>query len=252
MSLTGKTALVTGGATGIGRATVLALAKAGANTLIAYNRSEAAALQLVREVAALGHGRARAAHVDVSDEGLVASLFEDLIRSEGRLDILINSAGAMVRRSELRSLSSTAWDATLAVNLTGTFLCCREAIPHLSKASGASIVNVTSSSAFTGGSGGSAHYAAAKAGVVALTKALALELATVGIRVNAVAPAAVDTAFHMKVSPATPTRTWPENIPLGRLANPAEIASVIEFLVSDAASFMTGQTIHINGGLIMC
>jgi 3-oxoacyl-[acyl-carrier protein] reductase len=239
---------VTGGSAGIGAATARALAWAGVRVVVGFHTNRDAAEALIDEI---GGERAVAVRVDVTNPGDVVALVKATIDSFGRLDVLVNNAGALIRRSPLAELPIEDWNSTLATNLTGTFLCCREAIPHLRQQPGATIVNMSSSSAFTGGSGGSIHYGAAKAGVIALTKGLARELAPWGIRVNAIAPAAVATAFHDKVSPVIPIADWPSLIPLGRVATPDDVANAVVYLASDQSSFTTGQTYHVNGGLLM-
>ena len=167
----------------------------------------------------------------------------------GRIDVLVNNAGGSPCRSPLTDLTRDAWDTTLLLNLTAPFLCCKAVLGHLDR--GAAIINMSSSSAFTGGSGGSVHYAAAKAGLIAFTKGLASEVAQRGIRVNAVAPGGIDTPFHSKVAPATPIEEWPQSIPLSRLGTPRDVADLVVFLATPSSSFITGQTFHVNGGLLM-
>ncbi|MBF8185322.1 SDR family oxidoreductase [Nonomuraea sp. K274] len=247
MTASGAVAVVTGGASGIGQATVRVLAGRGTATVIGYLNSAQEAVKLADELDRAGSPTI-AVRADVTDEAEVARLVDRALARFGRIDYLVNNAGATIARGPVEELPLSVWHRSLAVNLTSAYLMCRAAIPALRDQSGAAIVNVASSSGFTGGSRGSAHYAAAKAGLVGLTRALAGELAPFDIRVNAVAPASIDTPFHEKWPPATPPESWIPGLPLGRLGSPVDVADAIAFLLCDTAGFITGQTVHINGG----
>lgn len=243
-----RVAIVTGGASGIGREVVRILASEGIHVVINYFQSKSAAHDLLAELSKT-QKRHVAIYADVTKEADVCSLINQVLEIFGRIDILVNNAGGSPCRRLISDLSSEEWDATLLLNLTAPFFCCRTVLPHLR--SGASIVNISSSSAFSGGSGGSVHYAAAKAGLIAFTKGLAAEVAKKRIRVNAVAPGAIDTPFHKKTPPSIPIEKWSSLVPLSRIGSAEDVARIIVFLTSDATSFVTGQTFHVNGGLLM-
>ena len=246
----GTVAVVTGGANGIGRATVLALIEAGARVVI-VDRDETAGLGLVEEIAARG-GSAWQASADVAHEGEIEALFARVVEREGRLGILVNNAGTALRKPAVE-LPVPDWDAVVAVNMTGVFLCSRAAARHMIAAGqGGAIVNTSS---IMGLSGGGLYpnisYQTTKGAVVNMTRALAVEWAPHRIRVNAVAPTYVRTGF------IAPLLAQPELIrkieamtPLGRLAEPEEVAAAIAFLASPAAAMITGHTLPVDGGFL--
>lgn len=184
---------------------------------------------------------------DVGDPSAVVTMVDDAARELGGLDVLVNNAG-VYERASLDEVGPAEWDRTIAVNLTATYLATRAAVPHMRRRGGGRVINVSSQVAFMGTDHG-AHYAAAKAGVVGLTRALARELAKDRITVNAVAPGAIETAILAGDTPERRAKRVRE-IPLGRVGTPEEIAATISFLASDDASWMTGVTIHANGGQI--
>ena len=244
IDLSGKTAIITGASQGIGLATAKSLHAAGANVVINYfedseghNRELAAAV-----VAELG-SRAIELAADVRDSDQLAEMNQQAVAKFGGLDILVNNAGILRDRS-FKKMSQTEWSDVIDTNLTGVFNSCKASLGVLND--GGAIVNIASLSAVTGFFGQS-NYAAAKAGVVTLTKVLSKELARQKIRVNAVAPGVVDTPMGQSI-PEENRKAMLSNIPLNRFAEPAEIGDVILFLTSDLASYVTGQTIHVNGG----
>ncbi len=250
MTLAGRRALVTGGSRGIGRATVLALAQAGAAVAFNYSRSEDEGeaddtLAALRALGARGH----ASRADVADAEAVKDLFL-AIREPlgGPPDILVNNA-AVSHDGLVMMLPDAAWARVLDVNLTGAFLCCKTALRGMIAGRWGRIVNVVSPAAFFGKEGASS-YAAAKGGLVALTKSLAREVARYAITVTAVSPGFVDTHLIADMPPATRAELE-KQIPLGRFARPEEVAEVIAFLASPAASYLTGTTVHVDGGLTM-
>lgn len=245
----GRVAIVTGGAQGIGAATVRRLAGEGA-TVAVVDLSEERSEELAKEITA-GGGNAAGYGCDVTDEAAVHAMVERVVADHGRLDILINNAG-ITRDDLLYKMSAADWHAVLNTNLTSMFYCCQAAQKHMVAGKYGKIVNLSSRSAL--GNRGQVNYAAAKAGVQGLTATLSIELGPFNICVNAVAPGYVATAMTAATaervgSTAQAHQDWAaEHTPLRRVAQPAEIASVVAFLASDDASFVTGQTLYVNGG----
>lgn len=244
IDLTNKTAIVTGSSQGIGQATAEALHSAGANIVINFFADPDGNNQKLADaiVARLGD-RAMAAPADVRDPEQLAGMAESVVARFGSLDILVNNAGILRDRS-FKKMSQVEWQDVIDTNLTGVFNSCKAATEHL--AENGAIVNVASLSAVTGFFG-QANYASAKAGVITLTKVLSKELARKNIRVNAIAPGVVDTEMGKSI-PEENRKAMLTNVPLGRFAQPQEIADVVLFLCSDMASYVTGQTVHVNGG----
>ena len=244
IDLTGKTAIVTGSSQGIGLATAKSLHDAGANVVINYFEDEQGKNKSLADtvVAELGT-RAIGLAADVRRPEQLAEMNQKTIAEFGGLDILVNNAGILRDRS-FKKMSQTEWSDVIETNLTGVFNSCKASIESIND--GGTIVNVASLSAATGFFGQS-NYAAAKAGVVTLSKVLSKELARQKIRVNAVAPGVVDTEMGKSI-PEANRQAMLANIPLNRFAEPSEIGDVILFLASDLSSYMTGQTLHINGG----
>jgi 3-oxoacyl-[acyl-carrier protein] reductase len=250
MTLAGRRALVTGGSRGIGRATALACAEAGAAVAFNYSREEDEA-EARETLAALGATgvRCHAARADVADADAVQALFAGVREALGGApDVLVNNA-AVSHDGLLMLVPPEAWARVLAVNLTGAFLCCRAALRGMIAGRAGRIVNVVSPAAFFGKEGASS-YAAAKGGLVAMTKSLAREVARYGITVNALSPGFVDTQLIAELG-ATARADMLRQIPLGRLGTPAEIAAAVVFLASPAGAYITGTTLHVDGGLTM-
>ena len=245
--LDGQVAVVTGASRGIGRATALALASAGAEVVVNYLTNEAAAEETVRSIAARG-GVARAAPFDVGDGEAVRHAMQNIVDHGGRIDILVNNAGLAMDALLLR-LKAEDWERALRVNLTGVFHCTRGALRAMVRAHYGRIVNLTSVVAEMGNAG-QAAYAAAKAGVIGLTKSLAREVAARGITVNAVAPGFVETDMVATLSDAQKS-FYTSVIPAGRMATADEIASAVVFLASPGAGYITGHVLDVNGGLYM-
>ncbi len=244
IDLTGKTAIVTGGGTGIGRATISMLHRAGASVVVNYFRDDAGLnQQTAEELAATLGPRAIALQADVRNAGEIEGMFTAAIEHFGGVDIVINNA-AVLRDRTIRNMSDGEWQSVIDTNLTGVFNVSRCAATRLRD--GGRIISLASISGVIGFFGQS-NYAAAKAGVVAMTKVLGLELARRKITVNAVAPGVVLTEMGKSI-PEDKRKKMLEQIPMGRFAEPEELASVILFLASDLASYVTGQTLHVNGG----
>ena len=245
-----KVALVTGGSRGLGRAVCLALAAEGAKVAVNYHRHGEEAEAVVEEIRQT-YG-VKAIHVpgDVSRSTEVLTLFERSEACLGPLDVLVNNAGIWPT-AFVKDISEEDWDQTLAINLRGPFLTCREAVRRwLAAGRGGRIVNISSPAAFRGATTGHAHYAAAKAGLVNLTISLAREVAPQGIYVNAVAPGMMRTDLAREALQAN-EQHYLDRIPLRRIGEPAEVASVVVFLASDRASYTTGATFDASGGMLM-
>jgi 3-oxoacyl-[acyl-carrier protein] reductase len=246
--LFGCRALVTGAQQGIGRATVLALAKAGARVAINWLDDEAAATSLAAEVAALG-STAHPVQGNVGSSSDVARIVAEADTALGGIDILINNAGVFPR-SPFLELAESEWDQVHTVNLKGSFLMA-QAVARRMVAAGTrgAIVNLSSSS--VRGHALGVHYAASKAGIIGLTRSMALSLAPHGIRVNAIAPGLTDTAQPRYQFSETEMALQSSLVPLGAMAKPGDIADIIVFLASDRSRFITGEVVHANGGLYM-
>lgn len=257
LNLRNKVALVTGGSRGLGRAIVLGLAAEGAKVAINYYRDLAKGVDFGPEAVELGKVAAAAFGVtvqavpgDVSKSGDVTEMFRLTEAALGPVDVVVNNAGIWPT-AYVKDMDEAEWNATLAVNLTGTFLTCREAVRRwLASAHPGRIVNVVSQAAFHGSTTGHAHYAASKAGVVAFTVSLAREVARSGICVNAVAPGMMSTEMAREALEKSETE-YLKRIPLSRIADPAEVANVVTFLCSARASYMTGATVDVTGGMLM-
>jgi NAD(P)-dependent dehydrogenase (short-subunit alcohol dehydrogenase family) len=248
MRLTGKVALVTGAQQGIGRAIALALAGEGADVGLNFLDDPAAAERVAGEIRGLGR-KALPVKGDVAQTRDVQALVDAVVGGLGAPDILVNNAGVFPR-SEFLELTEREWDHVLGVNLKGGFLCAQAAARAMVAAGRAGAIVNISSSAIRGDARG-VHYSASKAGVLGMTRAMALALAPHRIRVNAIAPGLTDTAQPRYGNTEEQLRERAKLIPLGRMAQPEEIARVAVFLVSDEAVYITGETIHANGGVYM-
>jgi 3-oxoacyl-[acyl-carrier protein] reductase len=248
--LNGKVALVTGASSGIGRATAQALATNGARVAINFHRNntgaEATRLQITG-----GGGSAIVVQADVTRASEVQSLVEQTVAEFGPIDILVNNAGSLVERLKLLELTEERWDEVIDLNLKSAFLCSKAVAASMMERKTGAIINVSSIAGRNGGALGSIHYSAAKGGLITFTKGLAKELAPFGVRVNAVSPGVIDTKYHEEFSSPEMMKTYAGMIPLGRVGAPAEVGKVICFLASDAASYLAGETIEINGGMFM-
>ncbi len=245
---TGKTALVTGGSRGIGRAIAVALARGKARVAINYAGNEAAAQEAAALCEKAGAAQVKLLKFDVADAGACAAGVDEVVGAMGGLHVLVNNAGIALDQLVLR-LKDDDWQRQLDVNLTGTFRLVRAAAKPMMKQRGGSIVNLTSVVGEMGNAG-QAAYAATKAGLIGLTKSVARELASRNIRVNAVAPGFIDTDMTAGLPEAARTRML-ETIPLARLGSAEEVANAVAFLASDEASYVTGEVLRVNGGMYM-
>ena len=247
MNLQGKTAIVTGGGRGIGRAVCLELARGGADIVLCYAGGEATARQTAGACEALG-GRAAAVRCDVSEPGQGARLAETALHEFGRIDILVNNAG-ITRDGLLMSMKEEDFDQVLATNLKGTFLCMKAVSRQMVKQRYGRIVNLSSVVGLRG-NGGQVNYAASKAGVVGMTKSAAKELAGRNITVNAIAPGFIDTDMTAAM-PEKARDAMLTAIPMGKLGAAEDVAKAAAFLASDDAAYITGQVLCVDGGMAM-
>lgn len=247
--LRGRVAIVTGGARGIGRATVLRLAEAGADVVINYARNEGAAEEVAR-LAREFEVQALPLRADVSDVGQIAALVDATVKHFGRVDLLVANAGIW-EGAPVEEMSEALWDRVIDANLKGTWTACRAVVPFM-KEQGSGAIVIVSSTAGQRGEAGYSNYAASKGGQISFTKALAAELAPT-IRVNSVAPGWVETELTDAVLSDAPFRQKiVDTIPLGRVATADDIALAIAFLASDWAASITGEILNVNGGSVLC
>ena len=245
--LAGKTAVVTGGSRGIGRAIAMELGRLGADVLITYRANGVLAEAVAREVRELGTGCVTA-QVDVRSNSDLERMVEEVRQRFGGVDILVNNAGMTDDKLVLR-MGEDSWDEVIATNLTSTFLATKLVLRHMTRARWGRIINI-SSVAGVMGNAGQANYAASKAGIIGFTKSVAREVASRGVTVNASAPGFVATDMTSSLTDEQKAVILTQ-IPLGRYAQPEDIAPLVGFLATDGASYITGQTFHIDGGLVM-
>ncbi len=250
MDLSGRVALITGASSGIGAATAEVFADLGAQVAIGYYRNREGA-EHVRDSIARGGGESIALRADMRQPGEVRALVKNASDQLGAIDILVNNAGSLVARMPILDLNEDGWDEILNLNLRSAALCAQAVAPAMIRRKTGAIINVASIAGRNGGGPGAGPYAAAKAGLVGLTKSLAKELAPHGIRVNAISPGVIDTPFHQVFSTPEMLRNFVAAIPLGRVGRPVECAAVIAFLACDAAGYVVGETVEVNGGQLM-
>lgn len=265
---TGKVVLVTGASSGIGRATAELFGQCGASVAISYLKNKAGAEEAVAAISMNGHGRipgnaeaaspintatvsAMAFQADITTNEAVGELVREVEEQFDGVDILVNNAGSLVERLRTQELTEARWNEVMQLNATSAFFAAKAVIPKMLEKGGGSIINVTSIAARNGGALGSIHYSSAKAAMLTMTKGLAKEYANQGIRVNAVSPGVIDTPYHETFTARDVWNNMGNVIPMGRVGTSTEVASVIAFLASDAASYICGETIEINGGMLM-
>jgi 3-oxoacyl-[acyl-carrier protein] reductase len=248
--LKGRVTIVTGASTGIGRWAAIALAECGASVAINYHKNQAGAEETLRLVESQG-GRGVIIQSDVSTKSGAQSLAETARARLGPVDILVNNAGDLIQRCSLLEFSEELWDRVMNLNFKSVLLCSQAVMPEMRDRGHGVIINVGSIAGRHGGGPGAAVYASAKAGVMCLTKGLAKELAPYGVRVNGVAPGVIDTPFHERMSTPELLQQFVATIPLRRVGSSEECGRVIAFLASDAASYIHGEMIEINGGQLM-
>ena len=247
LSLSGRVAIVTGASRGIGKAVALELGRRGASVVINYNKSPEGAEQVVNEIQAAG-GKAAAFQADVSSTAAAQSLIKFAVDTFGDLHILVNNAG-ITRDMLIMMMSEEDWDAVIDTNLKSTFNCSKAAVKHMMRKRYGRIINMASISGQMG-NGGQTNYSASKAGQIGFTKALAREVSSRSITVNAIAPGFVDTEILNAMAPET-LEAAIKMVPLARLAKPEEIGYAVAFLASDQAAYITGQVLGVDGGTAM-
>lgn len=247
MDLQGKIAVVTGGSRGIGRAVSIRLAAMGATVVVNYVSRSDAAEETIAAIREQG-GKGAVIKFDVADGQEVQGAFKQILEDHGRIDILVNNAG-ITRDGLLVKMKDEAWDAVLNTNLKGVFNCIKAVSRPMMKQRGGRIVSITSVIGFAGNAG-QANYAAAKAGIVGLTRSIARELAPRGITVNGVAPGYIETDMTSGLAPEVTDKILAE-IPLNSLGTVDDVAGAVSYLASDDAKYVTGQFIHVNGGMFM-
>jgi 3-oxoacyl-[acyl-carrier protein] reductase len=247
--ITGKVALVTGGARDIGRAISVALAGIGADVVVNYHGSEAAAAETVKQIQALGR-RAIAVRADVTKKADIDRMVAEALRfGGGRIDVLVNNAGGMIKRALLGELDESLIDEALRLNFTSVLLTCQAVIPHMVAKGGGRVINISSIAGHNGGAATTPHYGPAKAAVSNLARTLTKEFAGKGVTINSVAPGVIANAFHDVHTPPEMMATLVKAIPIGRAGNNEDVAGAVAFLASPAGGYVTGEVIHVNGGL---
>ena len=248
--LSNQTALITGASSGIGAATARLFAQLGARVAIGYNKNAQGATDVQKSIEQAG-GKAIAIQAEMLKASEITRMVEESAAKLGPIDILINNAGSLVERVTFEKMTEARWDEVIDLNLKSAMLAAQAAAPGMIARKRGSIINIVSIAGRNGGGTGAGAYATAKGGLITLTKALAKEFAPHGIRVNAVSPGVIDTPFHEVFSTPEMIANFVKGIPLARVGTSEEVANVIAFLASPAASYVTGETIEVNGGQLM-
>jgi 3-oxoacyl-[acyl-carrier protein] reductase len=239
--------LVTGASSGIGRALALAFGASGARTAVHCHRHRQAADEIAGAICQAG-GTARVYQADVTDRTQVEQMAAQVTTDLGPIDVLVNNAGSAIRLTTLLDITDEFWDQVMAVNLRSAFLCCRAVVPQMMERQSGAIINVSSVVARNGGGAGELAYTTAKGALSAFTRGLTRELSRYGIRANTVAPGPTDTPFHEGIRTHQQLESIIPRIPLGRLGLPEDIVGAVLLLASDAGTYLTGQSIEVNGG----
>jgi 3-oxoacyl-[acyl-carrier protein] reductase len=250
LSLSNQTALITGASSGIGAATARLFAHLGARVAIGYNRNSQGAVGVQNSIQQIG-GTAISIQADMLHAAEIVRLVKETAAKLGPIDILVNNAGSLVERLTFDKMTEARWDEVINLNLKSAMLAAQAVAPSMIERKHGSIVNIVSIAGRNGGGPGAGAYATAKGGLITLTKALAKEFAPHGIRVNAVSPGVIDTPFHEVFSTPEMMANFVKGIPMGRVGTSEEVAKVIAFLASEAASYIVGETIEVNGGQLM-
>jgi len=250
LDLTGKVALITGASSGIGAATASVFAELGAKVAIGYHSNGDGAAHVQRQIRDAG-GKAISIRADLRKSSEIQSMVKEATAQLGPIDILVNNAGSLLRRMTVAELDEATWNEIFNLNLTSAALCSKAVASSMIERKRGAIINIVSIAGRTGGGPGAGPYSAAKGGLITYTKSLAKELAPHGVRVNAISPGVIDTPFHEVFSTPEMMRNFVATIPLGRVGTAMECARVIAFLASDAASYVVGETIEVNGGQLM-
>ncbi len=243
--------LITGASTGIGAAAAVEFARSGAAVMINYNQSSSAAEQVLKNIRKEG-GKAALTQADVTDPADVTRLVNATQREfGGKINILVNNAGSLLDRRPFSEMTDDLWDRCMDLNVRSVYLVCKAVVPVMKKQGGGRIINISSIAARNGGGAGSGHYSAAKAAVMNFSRNLAKELAPENITVNNVAPGIISTPFHDRFTSDEIRQKMAQATPLGREGTPEEVAWPILFMASDYARYITGETLEVNGGLLM-
>jgi 3-oxoacyl-[acyl-carrier protein] reductase len=250
MFLKGQVALITGASSGIGKATAEAMAREGARIAVNYLRNQKGADETVAAIQRAG-GEAAAFRADVTKIEEVKTLVAQVRKQFGKIDILVNNAGDLIARRTLKDMTEEYWNQIMDLNLKSVFLCTQAVWEEMAARKSGIVINVSSIAGRNGGGIGAAAYGTAKAGLIAYTKGLAKELIPHGIRVNGINPGVIATPYHERYSPPELMAKMVANIPMGRQGTAEEIADVILFLASPGARYMLGETVEVNGGMLM-
>jgi 3-oxoacyl-[acyl-carrier protein] reductase len=245
--LSGRAVLVTGASTGIGAASAVALAEAGADVGVNYCRSKEAAEKVAERVTKLGR-RALLLECDVCDPDQVTDMVARFVKTFGRIDILFANAGGLVKRSPIGKMPDVLWHQVVALNLDSVFYTVRAALGPMTKSKRGNIIVNSSVAARSGGGGGAVHYAAAKGALITFVRGLSKEVAACGIRVNGIAPGVVETPFHAKFTEPEQMAQFRASVPVGKLGAPEDIARAVVWLAGETGGFITGETIYVTGG----
>jgi 3-oxoacyl-[acyl-carrier protein] reductase len=250
LDLTGKVALITGASSGIGAATAAVFSDLGAHIAIGYHSNQKGAEAVRSKIAATG-AKVVAIQADMRNSAEIARMVKSAVEQLGPIDILVNNAGSLVARIAIANLTEEGWDEIIDLNMKSAALCSQAVMASMIERKSGAIINIVSIAGRNGGGPGAGPYAAAKGGLISLTKSMAKELAPHGIRVNAVSPGVIDTPFHEVFSTPEMIRNFVKTIPLGRVGTAMECATAIAFLASDAAAYVVGETLEVNGGQMM-